>query len=82
MSVTHLSISKFIKKHIKDTFAIGCDPYTIDEEYSLQSQMVDEIIECMNDEGWKNAEDNRELIIEIIYDFRDDLEKIERLLSL
>jgi|TARA_R110000851_G_scaffold245073_1_gene397860 hypothetical protein len=91
MKTKEQKIIKFIKRHFEDTSAIGYEPYTLDKEYPLQEQVVDEVINCMGDdyheEGWekdgKNAFDDYDLINEILSQhFSEDLKNLKVMLRL
>ena len=70
-------MKKLIEEHITETLESGGGDYYIDEEYSIHSQMTDEIMGCFDDEDIDGNE--RQIINEMLDEYEDDMDKIEEM---
>lgn len=71
-------IIDIIEKHIKEVIDDGGVDFYLDEEYSIQSQMTDDIVNICFDEG---VSVEREVINEILDDYEDELDEIKGLIN-
>ena len=71
-------LEKYIKEHISDVKENQGGDYYIDDEYSIQSQMTDEVLGLLWDE---DIDIERHEVNETLDEFEDDLDLIKEMVK-